>query len=124
MKVFYSLASCITALYLLATALPAIAAPPIQPTKRHPIVESVVVKEPGGKGFTLNMDLTKTIDNFSYIPLNLIGTPSENQQYVLAALAAFEKHFSLRITWFNIENHNVWALTYGIWVTHQPKQNP
>jgi len=88
------------------------------------VIESVVIKEAAGKGFTLNMEYVKTDGNFSYIPLNLSGMPSENQKYVLAALAAFEKRFSLRVIWFNIESHNIWSLTYGIWVTHEPKQNP
>ncbi len=124
MKVFRVVLSSIISLSVIFLIVSLAAATPPTPTKHHPIIESVVIKEAGEKGFTLNMEFVKTEGNFSYIPLNLVGMPSENQKYVLMALAAFERQFSLRVTWFNIENHNIWSLTYGIWVKHEPKQTP
>ncbi|MDP3770602.1 MAG: hypothetical protein Q8R40_06765 [bacterium] len=74
-----------------------------------------------------NMNAVETKGNFSYIPLNLSGTPHENRKYILGALEAFEAQLPFTVVGgpqVDKQQRSPAAVVdwvYGIWVTHKPK---
>ncbi|MBI2041692.1 MAG: hypothetical protein HYT20_01555 [Candidatus Nealsonbacteria bacterium] len=74
-----------------------------------------------------NMSVVKTVGNYSYIPFNVDGNPSDHAVKILGALSAFEKaHPEIEITFWQIEKQQRAYITssyiFGIWVTHRPKK--
>lgn len=75
---------------------------------------------------TIDLSVTRTIGNHTYIPLNIDGAASKNITVILAVLDAFEKtRPELEITSWSLLNDQVAYVTrpwvYGIWVNHKPK---
>lgn len=75
-----------------------------------------------------NLNTVVTRGNFSYIPVNRGGRPSDIIVNVLELLVAFEAaHPNLEIVAWQIEKQQsdskfVYDYFYGIWVTHRPKK--
>lgn len=90
--------------------------------------ESVIVGIQGDNIF-INFQVVKTEGNWSYIPLNLQGTPDFNQVYVLRVLNTFQTHKPYEVISFQVQYRNleydrggsISPYTYGIWVHHKPK---
>ncbi|MFA6552254.1 MAG: hypothetical protein WCT19_02010 [Candidatus Paceibacterota bacterium] len=62
-----------------------------------------------------------TMGNYSHIPLNLMGHPSDeiNRLTVLQSLNSFESEMRVEITFFQIDYTPI--AVHGIWVQHRPK---
>lgn len=85
------------------------------------IGDSVVTYAPKLGGTVYNMDMIIMHGNYTWIPLNLKGTPESNKIYILGALNAFEKKFPIEVLSFQIEQAPHAYAVYGIWVYHRPK---
>lgn len=87
--------------------------------------ESVVTNVPKFGGPVYNMNMVTMHGNYTWIPLNLKGTPENNKIYILGALNAFEEKFPIEVLSFQIEKQQSAYVTskwvHGIWVHHKPK---
>lgn len=87
----------------------------------------VIVKIGAYTKVAYNMNMITMTGNYTWIPLNLRGTPEDNKGFILVALNEFEKQFPVKVLSFQVEKKqtadkgftNDW--TYGIWVHHEPK---
>lgn len=83
--------------------------------------KSVVTNVPKFGGPVYNMNMVTMHGNYTWIPLNLKGTPDSNKIYILGALNAFEEKFPIEVLSFQIEQAPHAYAVYGIWVHHRPK---
>jgi hypothetical protein len=76
----------------------------------------------------VRMSNAVTLDNCTYIPINLVGTPQENTGIILNTISQFEKanpNLDIRfwqITYTPPTYMTTHGLTYGIWLYHRGKQ--
>ncbi len=95
----------------------------------HAMSQETVVTGVRGDTVYINFQAVQTQGNWSYIPLNLPGTPDINQTAVLRVLHTFETHMSYDIISFQVQYRNLGydrggsmpPYTSGIWVHHKTK---
>ena len=73
-------------------------------------------------------DLAKvvTVDNRSWVPLNLPGDPQDHAQAILSFLKYFEQEKKVEIVDWKIDKqqhaYTVHEKVFGLWIDHRPRQ--
>jgi hypothetical protein len=92
-----------------------------------PAGESVLkdaLETPSAK--TINLEIADTVGNHTYIPINIDGSPADNEHLILKIIEAFEKsHPELKVTFWSPQGRENSYLrssyTFGLWVNHEPR---